>query len=78
MGSQFFTGVGFLDNITRPGTSGAAPLVRGAISYFFSPRVSVGVELERVFSETNGLPLGRDNKFELNTASLVGRFYTPV
>ncbi len=69
------TGYGFLDNNARPGIDDG-PLVALSISRFFAPRFSLSFEVERIFSDIDGLPPAVNNNFELNTASLLGRVYT--
>ncbi len=74
--ASIHTGYGFLDDGARPGVDDG-PLLALSISRFFSRNFSLSFEIERIFSDTAGLPPGVDDNFELNTASLMGRFYTP-
>ncbi len=74
--ASIHTGYGFLDGSARPGVDDG-PLLALSISRFFSPSFSLSFEIERIFADTEGLPANVDNNFELNTASLLGRFYTP-
>lgn len=69
------TGYGFLDNNARAGVDNG-PLLALSISRFFAPRFSLSFEVERIFSDIDGLPPAVNNNFELNTASLLGRVYT--
>lgn len=45
------------------------------VGYYLSSDFSLDFEVERVFTETNDLPPGVDNDFELNSASLIARYY---
>lgn len=74
--ASIHTGYGFLDASARPGADNG-PLLALSISRFFTPGFSLSFEVERIFSDVAGLPAEINNNFELNTASLLGRFYTP-
>lgn len=73
---SFHSGYAFLDKTSRPNTDNDAPVLALSMARFLSPRFSLAFEVERIFTEINDLPRGINNKFELNTASLAGRFYT--
>lgn len=74
--ASIHTGYGFLDGNARPGVDDGLILAL-SIARFFSPDFSLSFEIERIFSDTDGLPPGVDDSFETNTASLTGRYYFP-
>lgn len=68
-----YTGLALLDGARGKVDDG--PLVGVGVGKFLSSDFRLDLEIERVFSEYDDAPAGVDDSFEINTATLMGRYY---